>query len=273
MKKFITLFAAVAATFCLASCVKSEIDSVSKEIKLNIKVADLNEPASKAVKTGWTNDDKINIWYDSNVSADPDLVIKYDGIEWIFDETATLSGKRPSASGNIRFIFEGNNDLSTYSKEEYTDIYCNYSGTANLVYGDDYYHKTGYTFAENVLEFEITDWVPLSEVQVVITGIDPERYQLKCDKLQKFSGIYVKFDESFLSTVGCDEYTDGVANSDGAAFYFSCTNTDGKSADYTFTLYDKSSCLEINTYTAYGKTINRKQFTAIKIAGSKFLYN
>ncbi len=260
------LFAAVASAFCLASCSKSEIGN-SEDFVLNIKVADLNVSDTKAVKTGWTSGDRINIWYDTNISDNPDLVIKYDGTKWIKDETVTLSGKSPATSGNIKFFYEGNNDLSKYEINHIATV--SYRGTANLLFCEDYYHPTSYAYSGGVLSFEISNWVPLSEVQVVITGIDPEDYQLKCDKLQMYSEIVLLPEETGTTNVGYNEYTDGVANKDGAAFYFRNTNTDGDPSDYTFTLINKDSAFEY-TYTAKGKTHKDGTFTAITIPASSF---
>lgn len=270
MKKFFMLFAAAAAAFCLVSCSKAGIDNLSKEIKLNIKVADLNGLATKAVKTGWESGDKINIWFDSNSSWDPDLVIKYDGTTWDIDKTVTTSGELPAASGRIKFFFEGNNDLSKYTRTIW-EIVHGFAGTANLLFSEDYYKPTYYTYSGGVLEFEISNWLPLSEFQVVITGIDPEDYQLKCDQLQTFTEIEVRPDETNTTSGLYGEFTDGVANADGAAFYFRGTDSPDVSADYKFTLKNKTTGFE-NTYTATGKTHSHSTFTAIKIPDSKFFY-
>lgn len=268
MKKYFMLFAAAAAAFCLASCSKSAIDNTTDGIILNIKVADLNGPATKAVKTGWASGDKINVWYDLNVSEDPDLVIVYDGKDWIIDESATLSGKLPDAEGKIKYLFEGYNDLSSYSS--YNWGMQTFRGTANLVFAQDYYKPVYYTYSGNVLKFEISNWVPMSGIQVVVTGIAPEDYQLKCDRLQMFSEINIYPEETALTNVGYDEYTDGVANEDGTAFYFSTTDSAGTAADYTFTI--KNSIGFEYSYTVTGKTIANGKFTAIKIPVSKFKY-
>ena len=82
MKRIIIAFAAIAAAFSLVSCNKEQIEAPSTELKLNIKVANLDGSAdTKAVKTGWVAGDKLNIWFDETNYTNPDLVIKYDGSE------------------------------------------------------------------------------------------------------------------------------------------------------------------------------------------------
>ena len=115
MKKVMTkvlLLAGFAAMVSLAAC--SEIttpeEPATNEIQLDIKVSDIEGNVdTKAVKSSWVSGDKIYIWYDENVSAYPDLVIKYDGSTWATDKSATVSGKTPAASGILKYAYTSSN--------------------------------------------------------------------------------------------------------------------------------------------------------------------
>lgn len=263
MKKFIYFFAAAVAAFSLASCNKENMeDTKPSELKLNISVSYFGGATTKAVKTGWTAGDKINIWYDGNNQYPPDLVIKYDGSEWTKDSEAVLSGNEPAERGKIYFIYEASNNLSRYTYEGGP-----FRGTANLTYTDSYWYPTIYTYAEGILSFSIEAWIPGTEFQVVVTDIDPSKYELMCDILHAGYGFYVS-KGVFLYSTDVDQYTSGFANEDGTAFYF--TDSAGSvEADYTFTLKNIETNEE-KTYIAYAKKHRQYSFTAIKIDVNKF---
>ena len=264
MKKIIIAFAALAAAFSLVSCNKEQIETASTDLKLNIKVANLDGSVdTKAVKTGWESGDKINIWYEGNAQRDPDLVIKYDGSEWKKDESATVSGNKPAASGSIFYAYEGGNDLSKYTGSGNT-----YYGI-NLIYGDNYYKHTPYTYTDGTFSTNIENWTPATEFQVVVTGIDPAKYELKCSNLMQILGFGVAGKSLYTANVGYDKYVPGVANDDGAAFYYKTAKDRTAAASYVFTLKNTETNEEM-TYTVTGKTHMQGTFTAIKIAASKF---
>ena len=264
MKKIIIAFAALAAAFSLVSCSKEQAEATSTDLKLNIKVANLDGSAdTKAVKTGWESGDKINIWYEGNAQRNPDLVIKYDGSEWKKDESATVSGNKPAASGSIFYAYEGGNDLSKYTGSENT-----YYGI-NLIYGDNYYKHTPYTYTDGTFSTNIENWTPATEFQVVVTDIDPAKYELKCSNLMQILGFGVAGKSLYTANVGYDKYVPGVANEDGAAFYYKTAKDRTATASYVFTLKNTETNEEM-TYTVTGKTHMQGTFTAIKIDYSKF---
>lgn len=268
MKKIVTLAAAVLAAFGLVSCNKDQAPEpmAGNGIRLNITVADFGGPTTKAVKTGWESGDLINIWYAGNTQKDPDLVIKYDGSDWTIDESATVSGNQPEAEGNILYVYESGNNLGAYVC---TTGEARYFGTPRLLYSENPWSPTEYTFADGTINFNIAadNWLPRTEFQVVVAGIDPSDYMLKCDNLSTTNGFYVSSSDVAMHNVGLDVYTKGVANDGGTAFYFSEAYYD--TADYVFTLYDVDSETEY-TYTAMGKSHEQYTFEAIKIDRSKF---
>ena len=269
MKKIFTILAATVAAFSIGSCNKADIETPKPDIKLNITVAYIDgEAATKAVKTGWENGDKINIWYEGNTQFNPDIVIKFNGSTWVIDNTATVSGNTPAASGSILFVYEGYNDLTKYSNF----VGYHYLSTGlNLTYIENRWRDAvNYTYEAGTLSFSIAgeNWRPLTEFQVVITGIDADDYQLKCDRLMKVREFGVDASEISASNVARNEYVNGVANADGAAFYFGGTDNTA-AVDYVFTLKNKSTSAE-TTYTATGKSHTDYTFTAVKIDKSKF---
>lgn len=272
MKKIYTLMIAAVAAFGFISCSNNDVDEVmeqKKELKLNISVADLNGAETRAVKTSWAAGDKINIWYDENKGPEPDLVIKYDGSKWGKDNTATVSGQEPATSGTLKFFYEGYNDLSKYTPSFISWLGASFDGIVNLVYSETTFHPTSYTCTGDELTFNIEYWAPQTEVQVVVTDIDPAKYELKCSNLYAIGSIGVHDGFVSLGVTYLDEYVGGVANADGAAFYFSSPEDNTASATYTFTLKNTATSAEY-TYSVSGKAHPAGTFQAIKINKAKF---
>lgn len=266
MKKIIIAFAALAAAFSLASCSREQIETPSADLKLNVNVAGLDGSAdTRAVKTAWAEGDRIDLWYQGNKQLDPDLVIRFDGTKWTRDASAKVSGNEPAASGNILYLYEAGNDLSKYSV--ISSMY--YGGTMNLLYGCDFWEPATYTYENNTLSFDIKRWSPVTEFQVVVTGIDPSKYQLKCSNLLRFLFYYMS-DKSVSTGNGAfGDYVSGVAHEDGAAFYFKSARDCSASAEYVFTLKNIET-KEEKTYTVSGKTHEEYALTAVKLAADKF---
>lgn len=280
MKKIFAMMAAVAA-LGLSSCsneMEEAADNSVKDIKLNITVADfdLGDAQTRAVKTGWIDGDKINIWYDENCQPNPDLVIKYNGSEWVMDETASLSGKTPAASGSITYMYEGYNDLNQYTREyeEGYSITKFSEATANLTFVNkwsiDGTYDVPYTCSQETISFNINSWFPITSVQVVVTGIDnPEDYSLRCNNLQNCEGFSKNY-TSWNYSGNWDMKAYGLPNDDGAAFYF-LSSYGSDETTYSFELRNWKTS-DRYYYDAIG-TIPVKsegKFTAIKIDKSKF---
>lgn len=262
------LMAAAVAAFGISSCSKELEETTTqeeaKELILDITVANLDGSVeTRAVKKDWEVGDRINIWFDNHMGKIPDMVIKYDGAEWHRDLSAAVSGLTPEAeSGRIKYCYDGSNDLSKYT---YGDL----NGqpvTANLLYcNDTWYHAPEYyTISDNVLSLSLMAWIIRSEFQVVIPSIDPEKYMLKSDHLKTFNGIVVNISNINYNPISqVNYYTNGVANADGAAFYFSVPDT-YDATDYSFTLENKETGIRY-IYTAKGKSHTKGTFTAIKL--------
>ncbi len=221
------IFAAMVAV--LSSCSKNEIELIpeneSKDIILNVSVSDPCAETKALIKKGWVENDTISIWFDENTGIKPDLVIKYAGNEkWIQKKDASVSGNKPS-SGDGK-----------YAKALY-------NGTVKVA------SKDSYTFADNTLTFNIGHWTFLTELQVVVKGLDKDKannYALACDKFIPISGAGYIVDFFGITALKGTEgsVVPGISNEDGVAFVFataeySTSPTDTK--DFIFTLIDKTS--------------------------------
>ena len=180
--KRIFLFAALAALVSFISCSRIEElnDNGNNNVKINISVSDLAS-ATKAVKTGWESGDKINIWFDSNVSADPDLVLSFNGTKWTASkmDDAVVAALKDDETGKLYGVYEGYNDLSKYSAEDYYSskrfiapsapdaeaVYC----TPLIVYSA----AIDYTFNSETKELVATmdDWSYGCNLQIVVTDL------------------------------------------------------------------------------------------------------
>ncbi len=284
MKKLFTILAAMVAVFSFVSCNK-EIPAVEEQqqdaIKLNIKVADL---ASKAVKSGWTSGDKINIWYDKNITRNPDLVIEYDGSDWSVDQSATVSGAKPSANGTLNAVYV-QNGVSVFSK--YSDISsvfgypaAQFSTPSTGVKVDtqslytatpltSFVESAAYTFESETLSVNLEAWTfkKLNNVQVVISNLPEGTWVLKCNRLM-LRNTFVLSDGGFgTSSQSYDEYALSTDNADGKAFMYYYESSD---TDFLFTLHELSSNVTM-TYSVTGKTLDKSgKLNAIKIDYSKF---
>ena len=158
MKKFLFALAAMAMMF--ASCDKTEPESGSDTVTLNITVAGLgsDDPVTKtSIKEVWENGDQIYIWYDTNTGATPDLVITYNGSKW----TGPASIPAPSYSkGYIKCLYDGR--VKVASKTDYT------------------YNSSTFNFS-----FDIDSWTFLTEIVVVVSDIsgNASDYTLACDNI------------------------------------------------------------------------------------------
>lgn len=274
MKKTILFIAAAFAAFCFTSCEKEQMENPSEGIRFNITVGSLDGADTKAVKTSWTEGDRLNIWFDETNYAAPDLVLTYDGTKWAAGEL----GKTPNASGRLIVLYEGYNDWSKYS---HTSAYMNprtdaFAGAVNgyayaqhMAFTND--SAIAYTYESNTLTANLNSWKSLTQIQVVISGLDSSKASSYALKEQNMSRGVVYFSSASITTSmttmkGC---TLGIPNEDGVAFYF--TGSHYNPSSRTFTLLDLATMQEA-TYSVTGKTldISTSKMACVKIAASKF---
>ena len=252
MKRILILLAVMAAV--LSSCSKNEIapseKSFSANLKLDVSVSYPGEQTKALIKENWVNGDQIKIWYDANTGDTPDLVIKYDGTDWDTEDTPTT----PSASGTLKAVYSGKVTVA-----------------ANSI---------GYTYDGGTISFNISNWIFLTEVQVVVSGISGDnaaQYTLACDRFTPVASSGEKYTvtatEISANPGTKGDAVTGISNDDGVAFVFATAEYSSASADFIFTLTDNTSGTVNKIYPSTGKTLlnNKSVIKAIKIDDSKFV--
>lgn len=285
MRKMITALAAFAAAFSAVSCSKAEVDIPDNVIKLNITVGSLEGDETKAIKKDWEDGDKLNIWFDHNTSATPDLICTFDGVVW----TAGVldNGRKLNAAGTMSVVYEAGNDWSNYDVDDRTtgsfatNPYFYFTRPRYSYYMNAAVNNIAYSYDGETLNADIHGWFLGVYHQVVVTGLggNPEDYQLCCDKFTAPGGIsvYGERGDSASGTIGFSGtasgvYVGGVPNADGVAFNFRLLDNAsvGVADDYTFTLKQGSTD---KVFKAVGKTLYRssRNVNGIKIASGKFV--
>lgn len=304
MKKTIILagFALMAA---FSSCNKLEMPEAATTdgIKLNITVADMS-PETKAVKKGWENEDKLNLYFEGwnesatsdNYQKEPDMILKYDGSKWqIESQVASLSSRLKSTGGKFSALWESGNDLIGYRLKWYDHaVWYQHSYNRNQYtsYNDTYHspmvvHSAGveYTFDGSTLTANISDWIFDTKFKVLVktedTGLKGKANDLVLQVKVGETGyanpkgaIVVNRDYiMFLLSNGSSNYIGmqgAVAESDGLAFYY--VYCDATASDtIIFSLIDTTDGTT-KTYSVSGKTLDSNSYTfkAISIDYSKF---
>lgn len=304
MKKTIILagFALMAA---FSSCNKSEMPEAATTdgIKLNITVADMS-PETKAVKKGWENGDKLNLYFEGwnesatsdNYQKEPDMILKYDGSKWqIESQVASLSSRLKSTGGKFTALWESGNDLIGYRLKWYDHaVWYQHSYNRNQYtsYNDTYHspmvvHSAGveYTFDGSTLTTNISDWIFDTKFKVLVktedTGLKGKANDLVLQVKVGETGyanpkgaIVVNRDYiMFLLSNGSSNYIGmqgAVAESDGLAFYY--VYCDATASDtIIFSLIDTTDGTT-KTYSVSGKTLDSNSYTfkAISIDYSNF---
>lgn len=308
MKKIYTILLAGTALVAAASCAKINAPlAEDAAVKINITVGDL-EPGTRAVKTGWTTGDKINIWFDGASSATPHLIISYDGTQWTSGsiDSAAEAALKTDGSGTFKYLYEGGNDISAYQIiADY--LYFFPSGTIGT---KDYFAPEllvcspdtdpTYSFDGSTLSLNLSEWWYITNAQVVVTGLsgNPEDWYLSVhtgssdywDSIQVFLNETGTPGFSFGHSSSAGRATRGASNADGVAFYMRIANasyynvaSNSSSADHTFTLgnattqyhFTKESTPITSAFATDNPSATNQEklgrtFTAIKIPFTKF---
>lgn len=282
MKKFLSIIATAIVALGFTSCssdIDETVENTKQPIKLNISVADMSGDAtSRAAKTAWVDGDKIMIWYkDAVIDAlvYPDLVIKYNGSAWVTDTEATVSGKTPSASGQLSAAYMSvQPTYSYYSGRTYCDAAEAKGSSRKCMPLTIYQNFINYTYADNVLTANISSWTFNTVLKVLIknltTSKSADNFMLRIDNTTQsktFSvGGGLTWNGTQINTSGSSYETGGVQESDGIAFYFvSSINTAAEATDnLKFTLQEYNGADHYKYYNVTGKTIVANVTTGIK---------
>ena len=238
---------------------------------------------TKAVKNGWADGDKLNLWFDDwnyNEPANnptPDLVITYDGSQskWIAGKLA--AGRSLKPNGKFSVMYEGFNDLSKYTSSFYLGAQWFEPHEEKYEYDYVYFKPLvfecahiDYAYSGNKLTATISGWQTPTALKVLVKGLnkeDAESYILQTANVttpgtEKYAscvgGITVRVSNS-CPTFGHGSannkgYVGGVPDEDGVAFYYNgCNFTSG---DIEFRLFKKNA-----TSGNFEKTAKAPKFT------------
>ena len=294
----VTAIAALLSASCNKSIETPMVPAPQGSIILDLDIAGF-EGDTKAVKNGWANGDKLNLWFDDwNYTAQannptPDLVIIYDGSNWTAEAFAAGRSLRPS--GEFTVLYEGFNDLTKYESkfDNGGQIYLAPSdrfGGLRVRQNNIVYHKTrlDYTYnsADNKLTATISNWETYSGVKILVKGLDPKEaanYILNAKNittgkyLEEIGGLSIDpayyCPQVFSLSGSYSGYVLGVPDTDGVAFYY--READFTNADIEFRLFKKNASGFEGTAKApkfTGKTLvtDGKKIFGIVIDNSKF---
>ena len=278
MKKAMVLLAA-AAMFAALSCSKIENTNPSdefQEIQVNITVGDPDgAPSTKALKTGWVAGDVLNLWFDSNYDATPNLTLTYNGSAWEASKVSTAILDALKDSGQLKVIWEGNNDLkgkydavidgtSVQFKPKSTTSVARVLAHGNLSYT--------YTSGTKTLSATINALNSYTAMQVTVPGLSGSGWILTSDQLHALTYFSVNTGAISYSTwyegypilgqPGVDGYVFVAASIPSACYdaaqTYTFTLTDGVNTSVYTTPSPRSIVLLRGTRYAY-------PFTAVKL--------
>ncbi len=298
----VTAIAALLSASCNKSIETPIVPAPQGSIILDLDIAGFAGD-TKAMKKGWANGDKLNLWFDDwNYTAQennptPDLVITYDGAKWTAGKLA--AGRSLRSSGKFTVVYEGGNDLSASNSYWYSSCqFFEYPTQWVTEIGARvfYYHmicrkeNVRYTYSGNKLTASIADWYTPSAFKVLVKGLDPAAagdYALQTvdvttpgtEKYPKtFGGFCVKPGSEFPGFLNLSGNNKGgvvgVPDADGVAFYYN--SCDFTNATVEFRLFKKDAGGNfVRTASApqfTGKTLKTdgKSIKGIVIDKSKF---
>ena len=311
MKRISIIIASALAAMLSASCSKSietpAAPSPGESIILDLNIAGFDGAGdTKAMKTGWADGDKLNLWFDDwnytekANNPTPDLVITYDGTKW--DARALAAGRSLRPSGEFLAVYEGSNNLSGYRHVYYNGGVWFYPYeeelSSELNYADTYfrqlsYFKTGiaYAYDGNKLTATIADWETYSAFKVLVKGLDPAKardYILQtvdvttpgtAKYLYSTGALIIRHNSSCPTFAGGSAnnygYQGGVPDADGVAFYY--WGCKFNNADIEFRLFERGTDGKFakpgKTAKFTGKTLvtDGKSVKGVAIDKSKFI--
>lgn len=278
MNKFYMIFAGLALLLGSASCNKIDNGGVkTPDVKIDIQVAELGT-STKAIKTGWTEGDVVNVYLSDATSYVPDFTLTYDGEAWTPSEMTDEVKARLQENGTIKGFWEASNTAaSTGGDWDRYVSYISFNQSNSATSGVKQYltacFSTSYTYADGSLTAAIDSWTfPQGLIQIVVTGLEHDQFCLTQDNIMTLNMYDITDDNIEPSPYGAGRRIAGIENEDGLAFV-GCLNTnlfDGH--EFTLKLYD----LEDDSIYTFTKTLEtdllgfEHNLNAIKIPFSKF---
>lgn len=300
MKKITILVAIAALVAGVASCNKIEKNNTDSGIKVNIAVSDLT-PGTKAIKSGWSDGDIINVYLDDASSYVPDFQLTYSGGSWNASAiSADVEARLKTSGGTLQGFWEGSNSAISgsgwdrYGRSIEYDI-SNNSTTGKVQHLTASFADIAYTFDGTTVTASLDTWYFRSNIQVVVTGLPDGKYALYGDpydkykiSIQDFNMFTIKNNvanmPSLYGLTASDRRIAGIANEDGIAFVGALSKTEfhtddqivlhlvqnaGSSSEthYICTKTLTNTDILLTDGTAYG---NNKKVYAAKVPFSAF---
>lgn len=289
MKKIYMILAAAVLAAAAASCQKNEIaapevEQTPQSVKVNITVSSLT-PDTKAIKTGWENGDKLNVYLEDAADFTPDFVLTFDGTNWTSSVfSVAVISRLKKTGGYLRGFWEASNSCMSSSDWDNGGPAVTFpdavkDGTTGIVnYLVAEFNNISYTYDAGTLTANINAWRFRTNFQLVVTGLTYEagRYTLFSNGIDNCNVIDTQTGsapyECFTSYNGSGSTYGriaGIPNADGVAFVGGIASE--TPTDYTFHLIDNTTGVD---YTfSKTATLNSDSYTkvvAIKIPISKF---
>ena len=272
------IFAGLALLLGSASCNKVDNGGVkTPDVKIDIQVAELGT-STKAIKTGWTEGDVVNVYLSDATSYVPDFTLTYDGEAWTPSEMTDGVKARLKESGTIKGFWEASNTAASVGGDwDRYGSYISFNQSNSATSGVKQYltacFSASYTYDDGSLTAAIDSWTfPQGLIQIVVTGLEHDQFCLTQDNIMTLNMYDITDDNIEPSPYGAGRRIAGIENEDGLAFV-GCLNTnlfDGH--EFTLKLYD----LEDDSIYTFTKTLEtdllgfEHNLNAIKIPFSKF---
>lgn len=278
MKRIYIIIAGLAVLLNSVSCNKIDDKGINvSDVKIDVKVAELNID-TKAVKTGWTAGDIVNVYLSDAESYVPDFTLTYDGSTWTPSELTDDVKARLQSSGTIKGFWEASNTAATNGgdwKRNGSYIFFNSDNKETTGFKDylTAYFSVPYTCADGSLVADIDSWTfPRGLIQIVVTGLAHDEFCLAQSEIAAFSNYLITNDEMYPSLYGVMKRIAGVENEDGLAFVGRVTMVIDSGYEFVVKLYDLQNG-DVYTYTKTLETTLKNDINnlyAIKIPFSKF---
>lgn len=170
------LLAIAALMLALVSCKKEPV-SKNNYVDYDADAKVISVKCADGSEYKWKTGDLINVWFDSNMSQLPDLVLKCVGENWIADRNAPVSGAKPAESGNFKaFYFSDNPDLSTFRPQLLGSALHLWRPEAEIYAAPLIMDARSQTYSfdavSNVLNIEIKDWSFGTELRLAVANDD-----------------------------------------------------------------------------------------------------
>ena len=228
MKKIFVTLAAVAAALSFVSCEKETTLPTEVDLNFNIPVEDLTTgPDTKALKPGWEDGDIINIWFDSNIGATPNMTLTRQSGSWVASKVSTsVIESLKSTGGNINAMWEGTNNLSkTFTATTYDENTIRFvpKNTAESPMSRILTSRVNYTYDSSTKTVSSPSSISFSNyagIQITVPGVSSGSWTISSSYLDALSYLSMNGNASWQMTTAKTAVTPiyGGLASDGYVF-------------------------------------------------------